>query len=159
MLLKAIISNATTDKDYKNVLKKRMYLFYIMMALGTLAIALSIIFSTGNHAYLSDFLSGAYTGVGSALITLSVIFIIKTRKILKDERQLKQKRLEEQDERNQMITQKSIYSAAIILNILAYIGLMVAGIFSLVVFWTLWIVLIVFMVTFILLHIYYSKKL
>jgi tellurite resistance protein TehA-like permease len=159
MLLKAIISNATTDKDYKKVLKKRIYLFYIMMALGTITLALSIIFSTGSHAYLSAFLSGVYSGVGSALIALSVIFIIKTRKILKDEIKLKQKRLEEQDERNQMITQKAIYSAAIILNILVYIGLMIAGIFNLVVFWTLWIVLVVFMLTFIILQVYYRKKL
>lgn len=159
MLLKAIISNATTDKDYKKVLKKRIYLFYIMMALGTITLALSIIFSTGSYAYLSDFLSGVYSGVGSALIALSVIFIIKTRKILKDEIKLKQKRLEEQDERNQMITQKAIYSAAIILNILVYIGLMIAGIFNLVVFWTLWIVLVVFMLTFIILQVYYRKKL
>ena len=159
MLLKAIICNATTDKDYKKVLKKRMYLFYIMMALGTITLAISFIFSNGKYDYLPDFLSGFYTGIGAALITIGLIFIIKIKNILKDEKKLKEKRLEEQDERNQMITQKAIYSAAIILNILAYIGLMIAGIFNLVVFWTLWIVLVVFLATFVILQVYYSKKL
>jgi len=159
MLLKAIISNATTDKDYKEVLKKRISLLYIVVILGVTTIAISFIFSNGKYDYLPDFLSGFYTGIGAALITIGLIFIIKIKNILKDEKKLKEKRLEEQDERNQMITQKSIYSAAIILNILAYIGLMIAGIFNLVVFWTLWIVLVVFMVTFVILQVYYSKKL
>ncbi|WP_346937883.1 hypothetical protein [uncultured Clostridium sp.] len=159
MFLKVIMSNATTDKDYKEVLKKRISLLYIVIILGVATLAISFIFSTGKYDYLPDFLNGFYTGIGAALITIGLIFIIKIKKILKDEKKLKEKRLEEQDERNQMITQKAIYSAAIILNILAYIGLMIAGIFNLVVFWTLWIVIVVFMVTFVILQVYYSKKL
>ncbi|GAA0772332.1 hypothetical protein GCM10008908_18370 [Clostridium subterminale] len=159
MLLKAIISNATTDKDYKKVLKKRFSLLYIVVILGVATIAISFIFSNGKYDYLPDFLNGFYTGIGAALITIGLIFIIKIKNILKDEKKLKEKRLEEQDERNQMITQKAIYSSAIILNILVYIGLMISGIFNLAIFWTLWIVLVVFMVTFVILQVYYSKKL
>ncbi|HBL06883.1 MAG TPA: hypothetical protein DDZ33_08185 [Clostridium sp.] len=159
MLLKAIISNATTDKDYKKVLKKRISLLYIVIILGVATLAISFIFSVGKYNYLPDFLSGFYTGIGASLITIGLIFIIKIKKLLKDENKLKEKRLEEQDERNQLITQKSLYSAAIILNILAYIGLMISGIFNLAVFWTLWTVLIIFMVIFVILQVYYSKKL
>lgn len=159
MLLKSIMSNATTDKDYKEVLKKRIYLFSIMIILGITTLVFTFIFSTGSHAYLSSFLSGVYSGIGSASTILGIIFIIKTQKTLKNEKILKEKRLEEQDERNQMITQKAMYSSAIILAIIAYIGLMISGIFNMAVFWTLWSVLIIFMVTFIILQIYYSKKL
>jgi len=48
MLLKAIISNATTDKDYKKVLKKRISLLYIVIILGVATLAISFIFSVGN---------------------------------------------------------------------------------------------------------------
>jgi len=159
MLLKAIMSNATTDKDYKKVLKKRISLLCIMIILGVTTIAISFIFSNGKYDYLPDFLSGFYTGIGASLITIGLILIIKIKNILKDEKKLKEKRLEEQDERNQMITQKAMYSAAIILNILGYIGLMISGIFNLAIFWTLWTILILYMAIFAILHVYYSKKL
>lgn len=159
MFLKAIISLATTDKDYRKTLKKRMCMYYIMILLGAITLTLSIIFSTGSLAYLSSFLSGVYSGIGSALIAIGIVFIIRTRKLLKDEAKLKQKMLEERDERNQMIIQKAMCSASTILLIVAYISLIISGIFNLVVFWTLWIILIVYMVIFISLLVYFNKKL
>ncbi len=159
MFIKAVMSLATTDKDYRITLKKRMYLYYTMILLGAVTLTLSTIFSTGDHAYLSSFLSGVYTGVGSALIAIGIVFIIKTKKILKDEAKIKQKRLAEQDERNQMIMQRAMYTSSVILIILAYIGLMIAGIFNLVVFWTLWIIIAVYMVIFLSFLIYFNKKL
>ncbi len=86
MLLKAIISNATTDKDYKKVLKKRISLLYIVIILGVATLAISFIFSVGKYNYLPDFLSGFYTGIGASLITIGLIFIIKIKKLLKDEK-------------------------------------------------------------------------
>lgn len=159
MFIKAVMSLATTDKDYRKTLKKRICMYYIMILLGVITFTLSIIFSTGSFAYLSDFLSGVYTGTGSALIAIGIVFIIKTKKILKDEGKIKQKRLAEQDERNQMITQRAMYTSSVILIFLAYISLMISGIFNLAVFWTLWVIIAVYMVIFISLLIYFNKKL
>lgn len=159
MFMKAILAVSTNDKDYRNVLKKRRNVLYVMMILGIVTLIFDFIFSVGKYAYLSDFLSGVYTGVGAGLIISSCILLVKNRMILKDENKLKQKKLEEQDERNQMIIQKAMYTSAIILMIFAYLGLMVAGIFNLAVFWTLWVVVIVFMLVFILLNMYYNKVL
>ncbi len=159
MFIKAVMSLATTDKDFRKTLKKRIYMYYIMILLGAVTLTLSTIFSTGDHAYLSDFLSGVYTGTGSALIAIGIVFIIKTKKILKDEGKIKQKRLAEQDERNQMITQRAMYTSSVILIFLAYISLMISGIFNLAVFWTLWVIIAVYMVIFISLLVYFNKKL
>ena len=130
-----------------------------MFVLGAITLAFCILFSTGKYAYLSDFLSGVYTGVGVGLIAASLGLIVKTKKLLKDEKKMKEKRIKEQDERNQMIGQKAMFSATVILMILAYIGLMVSGIFNLAVFWTLWIVIMIYMVTFMISSVYYSKRL
>lgn len=158
MLLKAIISLATTNKDYRKTLKKRICLYYVMILLGVITLTLSIIFSTGDHAYLSDFLSGVYTGTGSGLIAIGIVFIIRTSKLLKDEVKLKQKMLKERDERNQMITQRAMYTASTIMFFISYIGLLIFGIFNMAVFWTLCIILIVYMVIFISLLVYFDKK-
>ncbi len=103
-------------------------------------------------------INGIYTGVGSGLIVGGFIVLIKMKIILKDEKKLKQKKLEEQDERNQMIKQKAMYSSAYILIILTYLGLMVSGIFNLTVFFTLWVVTMVYLAVFIIMNLYYSKK-
>lgn len=158
MLVKAIMAQVTSDRDYEKVLKKRMYIFYAYIILGIITDILAFKFSTGDTAYLSSFLSGVYSGTGTGLLVCGVIMLIRTKKILKDEVKLKEKRLQEQDERNRTIMQKSMYTAALILIFLVYLALLISGIFNLVVFWTLWIIAVVYMVIFVLLSFYYNKK-
>lgn len=153
-----MMAQSTMDKDYREVLKKRMKLSFAMIILGAITLILSILFSNGKYDYLSDFLSGIYTGLGSGLIAGGLVRLIKMKIILKDEKKLKQKKLVEQDERNQMIKQKSMYSAASVLIILAYLGLLVSGIFNLTVFFTLWVVTMVYLAVFFVMNVYYSKK-
>ena len=159
MLMKAIVSQAPTDRDYTRVLKNRMKLFGAAAALGVLTDVLAVIFSTGNTAYLPSFLSGVYTGVGAGLIMISILMMLRTREILKDEKKVKEQRLKEQDERNQMIAQKSLYMAGIILIFGIYIALLISGIFNMAVFWTLFIVAMSYMVIFTAISVYYNKKL
>lgn len=159
MLLKAIMPTCTTDKDYKKVLNKRISLLYIMISLGVITVALSFIFSNGKYNYLPDFLSGFYTGIGSALIAIGLVFIMKIKNILKNEKKLKEKRLEEQDERNQMILQRAMSLTAKAIIVIAYIGLLISGIFNLIVFYTLFVIILVYIVIFALSHMYYKTKL
>ena len=154
MILKMIMSQGITDKDYKEVLKKRVGLCYIIIILGFITLGLDVVF----FSYLSDFLSGVYVGIGAGLIGAGVVLLIKIKKVLKDEKKIKQKRLSEQDERNIMIKQKAAQSSTVVILVLAYLGLMVAGIFNLIVFWTLWVVVAVFMIVFVMFSFYYNRK-
>ncbi|ADL50244.1 hypothetical protein [Clostridium cellulovorans] len=154
MILKMLMSQTGTDKDYKEVLKKRIGLCYVVVVLGLSTLGLALFFSS----HLSSFLSGVYTGIGAGLIGAGIALIIKMKRVLKDEKKIKQKRLSEQDERNIMINQKAVQASTIVILVLAYLGLMVSGIFNLIVFWTLWVVVAVFMVVFVIFSFYYNKK-
>jgi len=159
MLLNTILALTTTDTDYKKVLRKRISLCYVILALGLITLVFTGLFSMGKYDYLPDFLSGFYTGIGFALISISLVTMFKIRNIMKDEKKLKEKKLKEQDERNQLIALKSLYSAGITLIIIAYIALLVSGIFNLVVFWTLFIVIQIYVIAFLIMKVYYSRKL
>lgn len=113
----------------------------------------------GKSKYFSDFLSGVYCGVGAGTVAASILFLIKNKKVLTDGKKLREKRLQEQDERNRLISSKTVSTSSLILIALMYAGLMVSGIFSLTVFWTLWIVLVGFALLITVLYQYYSKKL
>jgi hypothetical protein len=159
MLIRGVLSQATTDKEYKSILKRRLILIGIILILGIITIIFSFLFSFGEDPHLSDFLSGVYCGVGGAVTVGSIINIVKIIHILKDEKKIKLKRIEEQDERNQMIAQKAMNTGGNIVLIITYIGLLVSGIFNIVVFWTLWVVVMVSSAIFAILHLYYNKKL
>lgn len=158
MILKVMMSMSATEKDYREILKKRIYLFYTFILLGGITLILSYIFSNGKTAYLSPFLSGLYTGIGVGLFVCGIAFLIKTKKILKDEKKLKEKKLEEQDERNKTIAQKTMSTTGIVLLFSIYLGLIVSGIFNMIVFWTLWVLVMVYFIIFFICYIYYKNK-
>lgn len=159
MLVKGLMSQTTTDKQYTEVLKKRKLLYYIILFLGAITIACSFIFSSKQFNYLSESKSSLYAGMGSGIMAISIIFIIRLNKILKNEILIKQKRVEEQDERIQMILQKSSTTASEILMILMYIALMISGIFNMVVFYTLYVFVGIYIVTYAISYLYYKKTL
>ncbi|BCN29140.1 hypothetical protein [Anaeromicropila herbilytica] len=158
MIVKAFLSQVTNDKDYKVVLKKRIGFMYILLFLGLVTLLFGFLFSFGDKPHLSDFLSGVYAGVGTVLIVSAIGLIFRIKRTLKDEVKIKQERIKEQDERNQTIIQKSIYSAGIVSMILMYIALMIAGIFNIVVFWTLWVLVMGNAIVYSVMYLYYSKK-
>lgn len=159
MILKVMMSASTAGKDYREVLKKRNYLFYAFIFLGILTMILSLVFSGGSHNYLSPFLSGLYMGIGTGLTLVGVLFLFKTRKILGDEKKLREKKLAEQDERNITIAQKTMSATGLLLLFVIYLGLIFSGIFSMTVFWTLWILVMVYFVIFVACYFYYKHKL
>ena len=55
MLMKTLAPTAANDQEFINILKKRTAYFFIMIALGIITILCSLYFSSGNHAYLSDY--------------------------------------------------------------------------------------------------------
>jgi ABC-type transport system involved in multi-copper enzyme maturation permease subunit len=159
MIFKIITSTTASDEEFREVLKARIYLFLSMILLGVITMVLSIIFSNGKYAYLTPFTNGIYSGFGGAILVIGIIFMIRTKKVLRNEKRLKETRLWEQDERNKLISQKTRSATAIILIILLYVGIIVSGIFNMTVFWTLWTVIMLYFFIFILFFVYYNKKL
>lgn len=77
MLIKTLTPTAANDQEFAKLLKKRTGYFFILIALGIITILCSLYFSSGNHAYLSEYTQGLYCGIGTGLILGGILLIIK----------------------------------------------------------------------------------
>lgn len=149
---------ARTDEEYKVVLKAKIKLYISMSLVGVITLVVAMLSIKGSTGHQSDFLSGVYTGTGSAILAVSIVRIIRTRGIVKNAAKIREKRLEAHDERNILVAQKAHFLSGSVVFILAYIGILSAGFFSMAVFWTLWAFVVIYLVLFLLIKIYYNKK-
>ena len=110
---------------------KRKEIFYVIGFV--LGLATCILFSTAyanNQMHLTELIKGFYTGMGGGVAGASLILLIRSRRTMKNETKLKQKKIECLDERNQKIQGKAKELSFQIMFITLYIGVIVAGLFS-----------------------------
>lgn len=158
MLVKALWKGAKTDEEYREVLKRRKNFIFVLMLAGAAAIGVSICLGLGLFGKEEDFLSGLYMGMGCGILAGSVMGLIKIGRTLRDEKKLRQKRLEESDERNIQVTQKAYYMAGICVMTIGYMVFLFAGFFSMEVFWTVWSLLMLYFLLFAVCKKIYNKK-
>lgn len=158
MLIKTLSPTAANDQEFANILKKRTGYFFILIALGIITILCSLYFSSGNHAYLTDYTEGLYCGIGTGMILGGILLIVKIRFTLKDMKKVHTARLKEQDERNQAIAQKAIQSALLILLVLMYLVMLISSFFNLIIFKTLLCTATAFMFLLVITKFYYQRK-
>lgn len=161
--------NAKTNEEYAKVLQKRIPYLILIIVLGILTASIAIcneiwgfmgnILTIDSHSHNMSLMNGVYTGLGAALTFMSIGFIIRTKKIMKNESLLKEERLKTQDERNQMIAAKAVQSAAATMLVCSYLFMLIAGFYSRIVFFCFWGIVAVFLVSYHLFKIYYNRKL
>lgn len=160
MLIKTLWNTtAKTDDEYKEILTGRIRLWLLLGLVGLATLIVGIIAGLGAVGHQSSFLSGLYTGIGFAFLAISIARVLGTKKILKDELKIRQMRLKAQDERTILISQKALSMTAVILLITMYIGMLVMGFIDLIIFWILWSLIMCFTVVYLLVRVYYEKKL
>lgn len=122
-------------ETYKTVVKQRLWMLTFGLFFCTLLLLVQVfdILETSNHTYVYEFQSGLATG----FLLIFAIRIIKTRKCLSNEEQLRRQMIIEQDERMRMIRDKTGGSYAMVTSILILIAGIIAGYFNEVVFVTL----------------------
>lgn len=148
-----------SDEEFAKKLKRRITYNIGLLFLGILTIAVSIIVNANDIKFQNDFLNGFYMGVGSGFTACGIILLIRNVHILKSKKSFRKNKIEEQDERNLLIRDKAIKAAVFLVLICIYIALLVAGIFSMVVFYTLFAISILFSIAYILMYMYYNHKL
>lgn len=159
MLIKSILStNAKSDQEYRKVIKRRQNLCFIVMLIGITTAGFSFYFSNIKPSFLSDFFSGFYCGCGTGLVIGGILAYIKYRSLLKNEKRLHEKRLAENDERNQMISQKAFFMTSIIMIAILYTALLLSGLLSTILFQTLLSIVLLYFLIFLVTYIYYNKK-
>ena len=153
------LTETTSDEGYRKIIHHRQRFFYLFIALGILSFIFGLYFSSGKTPALSSFFGGFYVGIGAGLVIASILFALKTRRLLKDTAKLHAKRLEEQDERNQLITQKALVTTSFAMFVGLYLALIVSGIFNSILFWSFFGILIIYFFVFALSRFYFSSKL
>lgn len=126
-----------------------------LMLGGAASIVVSFILMKSGEE--KDFLSGLYMGLGCGILAAGAVWFLKIRSILKDERKLRMKRLQEYDERNIQLNLKAHNTAGALLIITGYVIMLIAGFFSMEVFWTVWGLVMLYFALFITGRMIYNK--
>ncbi len=155
MWFKSMWEPAKTDEEFADVLRKRRKFIPVLAMAGAAAIAASIFLIRSEER---AFLAGLYMGVGCGLLAVCVVWFLKIRSILKDEKKIRMHRLKETDERNIQVTMKAHYTAGALLIVTGYVVLLVSGFFSMEVFWTVWVLIMLYCALFAVGRLFYERK-
>lgn len=159
MMIKTVFQGAKTDEEFREKLGARQKITGLAAAMGATGIICGILMvcllpDTRQNA----FMSGVYCGVGAAAVVMGIMELRKIRKMLKDSTILRRERIKEGDERSAEIGRMASGRAALIFLFAMMFALLIAGFFSMEVFWTLWCSVLGYSVICKLSEIYYRKK-
>ena len=155
MWFKSMWEPAKTDEEYREKLRKRKKFTPVLIILGAAAIVVSMYLLQCKED--RDFVAGLYMGIGCGVLAVSIVWFLKIRSLLKDEKKLRVKRLKESDERNIQVTLKAHYTAGLLLILTGYTVLLVSGFFSMEVFWTVWVTIMLYFALFLAGRFIYEK--
>ena len=94
MLFKSSIwEPVNTDEEYRETLKRRKKFIPVLMLGGAASIAVSLILMQSGEE--KEFLAGLYMGIGCGILGAGAVWFLRIRSLLKDEKKLRMKRLQE----------------------------------------------------------------
>ncbi len=130
-----LVNESRAGKTIEKRVKFRIVYAVLLCVLGiaSLCIGIFVPLESGNM----DFSAGFYVGVGSGLVSASVITIIKNIRLLKNAEALKKRDIYESDERNRLIGLKTWSYTGYAMFIILYITLLIAGAVNVVVMKTI----------------------
>lgn len=130
-----LIKQLFRDKDYAKTLRRRLWLYVAMCALGAVLIAASL--TLMEDSGLPDFVQGFYLGSGSGLVLAGAFFAVRTLRVLGDPEALRREKITEGDERGQAIVASAMGAVFWVMYFLLMAGLFVALPLNRTVFYTL----------------------
>ncbi|MDD3223407.1 MAG: hypothetical protein PHX70_01660 [Clostridium sp.] len=148
---------ANNNEEYRKVIEKRMKFIALLFVIGTMTLIVGLLAKYVWTVKIEDKILGFYTGVGSGLAFLSIILWIKNKVILADEEKLKKSRLMNTDERINEINNKAFKVASIALLVSLYAIGLIGGIFNPILAEVLFILVCVFLLTYVIAYKMYGK--
>lgn len=158
MLNKLLQQTAKTDDEYRKKLQAQIKRNIAICIVGLLPIIVGIFFIMRCGDFQTGFLAGLFTGTGAVIIAFSLKDTFKARKLLRNDKLLREERLKASDERTRLISEKSMYWAGVITMGVCYVVLLVSAFFNMVVLWTIWCVMMFFCIVTSILKKYFEKK-
>lgn len=151
-------TTATTNEEYRKELKSRNG-WYLFMAIGGAggAVMAWLAESRGTEN-VPDYMLGVYCGAGVGIMVAAVVLYIRNLLLLKNEEKLKQSRLENYDERNMEIRNKSVLAAVKALLVACFVTAMIGGIYYPYLIKILLFVIYVFLFSYLIASAYYKRR-
>ena len=140
-----------SNRDYKTTLRRRMWMLVGCGLVGILMLVLSLYAFPKDMGHAQEFVRGFYSGCGTGLIAIAVIFLIRTGWLLKHDKARRTAQIKETDERQQQINMHTFSTASMICFWVNVVALVISAPLNFTVFVTLlvefWVSVIVGLVT------------
>ena len=111
-------SKVTNNEEFRKQLQAKNKCLLGLILLGVISAA------------AADYMLGVYCGIGVGLICSGIIFLIRNKRLMKDEGKLKEARLQVTDERNIEIGSCALRMAAFVLLIVMYLAFLFGGLYD-----------------------------
>ena len=123
------VSNVKTNEEYKEVIKTRMKILAGIIFLGIITAGIGFSAEFYFKMPVNKHMLGVYSGLGVGLLVGGTILLIKNRLLLKDDKKLKESRLNNTDERIKEISNKAFKVASYAMIIALYLIALIGGLF------------------------------
>lgn len=148
---------ARNNDEYRIFLKKRQKRMWIFVLVGLLTVAAGTAY-IGINGFEDSYTLGFVFGFGIGLALAALLFILKIQKIMRDEEKLKEARLKETDERELEVGNQALRAAAKMMLAALYVLLIIGGLFRQETMAVCWILMSVFLLSYIIAKKYFDKK-
>ena len=93
-------SKATNNEEFRKQLQAKNKALLGLILLGIISAAAAYYMEFWGKMKVDDYMQGVYCGIGVVLICSGIVFLIRNKRLMKDEEKLKEARLQVTDERN-----------------------------------------------------------
>ena len=118
-------SKATNNEEFRKQLQAKN-----KALLGIISAAAAYYMEFSGKMKVDDYMLGVYCGIGVGLICSGIVFLIRNKRLMKDEGKLKEARLQVTDERNIEIGSRALRMAAFVLLIVMYLAFLFGGLYD-----------------------------
>lgn len=150
--------NVNSNDEYREVLLARRVMWFVILIMGALTVAFALVITLLELTPIPDYMKGFYVGFGTAVSCVSIMILLKIKKVLNDEKLMKAERLKNYDERNISIYQKAIAASTFATGIICYAIMLVVGAFNPLVTKILCASVMLYLLLFLCCYHYYEKK-
>ena len=123
-------SKATNNEEFRKQLQAKNKALLGLILLGIISAAAAYYMEFSGKMKVDDYMQGVYCGIGVGLICSGIVFLIRNKRLMKDEEKLKEARLQVTDERNIEIGSRALRMAAFVLLIVMYFAFLFGGLYD-----------------------------
>ncbi len=123
-------TKATNNEEYRKQIQAKNKCIWGLILLGLITAVIAYYMEFSGKMKVDDYMLGVYCGLGVGLVASGIAFLIRNKRLLKDEAKLKKARLEQTDERNVEIGIHAQRIAAMVLLVAMYLVFLLGGLYE-----------------------------